>query len=298
MLPSPPRHPERLAFVGTPAIAVPPLRALVESGRRVELVVSRPDTRRHRRGHDEPSPVKAAALELGLPVTDDIDELCTVSPDMAVVAAYGRIIPTRVLEQVPMMNIHYSLLPRWRGAAPVERAILAGDRETGVCLMAVEEGLDTGGVYVCRTVEIGEHEYADELRARLVDASVELLLQTLVDGIGPAQPQVGTPTYAEKIEPADLELDWSRPAVEVERVVRVGGAWTTFRDHRLKVWRAVARAGEAGRDLAPGQLDGVLVGTGAGLLELQEVQPEGKPRRDADAWVLGARPRPDDRLGS
>jgi methionyl-tRNA formyltransferase len=297
VLPSPPRHPERLAFLGTPAIAVPPLRALVASGRRVELVVSRPDTRRRRRGHDEPSPVKAAALELGLTVTDDIDELAAVAPDMAVVAAYGRIIPKRLLERVPMVNIHYSLLPRWRGAAPVERAILAGDRETGVCLMAVEEGLDTGGVHACRTVEIGAHEYAEELRDRLVDASVELLLQTLAHGIGPAQPQVGTPTYADKIEPADLLLDWSRSAVEVERVVRVGGAWTTFHGHRLKVWRARARA-DAEHALAPGQLDGVLIGTGQGLLELQEVQPEGKARRDAEAWVLGARPRPGDRLGS
>jgi len=299
VLPRPPEHPTRLVYLGTPALAVAPLRALHAAGHDVALVVSRPDTRRGRRGHDEPSPVKAAALELGLPVTDELRRVLDVGADLGVVAAYGRIIPTDVLERLPMVNLHYSLLPRWRGAAPVERAILAGDHETGVCLMTVEEGLDTGGVHARRVVPIGEHETADELRDRLVTASTELLLTTLASGIGPAEPQAGEPTYAAKIDPAELELDWMRPAVELERVVRVGGAWTTVGGKRLKVWRAqAARSGE----VAPGRVDAsagsVVVGAGGGTtLELLEVQPEGKPRREATTWARGAHLSPDASLG-
>ena len=260
------------------------------------MVISRPDTRRSRRGHDAPSPVKAAAIELGLPVSDDLADALGVGADLGVVAAYGRIIPVSILADLPMVNIHYSLLPRWRGAAPVERAILAGDAETGVCLMAVEEGLDTGGVFARSAVPIGPHESADELRARLVDVSTEVLLGALQAGLGEPAPQVGEPTYAEKIGADELELEWSRPAVDLERLVRVGGAWTTFRGSRLKVWRAQAR--DRADAPAPGGLDGRMVGTGSGALELFEVQPEGKPRRDADAWLRGVHAGPDDRLGA
>jgi methionyl-tRNA formyltransferase len=260
------------------------------------MVISRPDARRSRRGHDAPSPVKAAAIELGLPVSDDLADAVGVGADLGVVAAYGRIIPVSILADLPMVNIHYSLLPRWRGAAPVERAILAGDAETGVCLMAVEEGLDTGGVFARRAVPIGPHESADELRARLVDVSTEVLLGALQAGFGEPAPQVGEPTYAEKIGADELELEWSRPSVDLERLVRVGGAWTTFRGSRLKVWRAQAR--DRADAPAPGGLDGRMVGTGSGALELYEVQPEGKPRRDADAWLRGVHAGPDDRLGA
>jgi methionyl-tRNA formyltransferase len=297
VLPEAPELPRRLVYLGTPEIAVPPLRALHDSGYEVALVVSRADARRGRRGHDEPSPVKAAARDLGLPVTDRLDDVLDVRADLGIVAAYGRIVPTRVLEQLPMINIHYSLLPRWRGAAPVERAILAGDRQTGVCIMAVEEGLDTGGVYAQRTLEIGEHETADELRARLASCSVELLLGCLRNGLGAPRPQTGEPTYADKIDPSELELRWDRPAVELERVVRVGGAWTTFHGRRLKVWAAGARSDHR-LALAPGGIDPPVVGTGDGVLELQEVQVEGKPRRPAAEWFRGARLTADDRLGS
>ena len=128
-------------------MAVPPLRALVGAGHDVALCVTRPDRRRGRGKEETPSPVKVAATELGIAVTHDMDDLTTAGVELAVVVAYGRIIPVRLLEQIPMVNLHFSLLPRWRGAAPVERAILAGDRQTGVCLMKVEEGLDTGPVY-------------------------------------------------------------------------------------------------------------------------------------------------------
>jgi methionyl-tRNA formyltransferase len=282
-------------YLGTPEVAVPPLVALRQAGHDVALVVTRPDARRARRGHDTPSPVKAAARELGLSVSHDVDDALGVGADLGVVVAYGRIIPVRVLERLPMVNIHFSLLPRWRGAAPVERAILAGDAQTGVCLMAVEEGLDTGDVYSRRVLDIGPHESADELRGRLVDAAVDVLLDALENGIGPPEPQVGEATYAQKIDPAELELDWSRPATELERVVGVGGAWTTWRGHRLKVWRATAEP--AARGLEAGQLAGDRVGTGDGALRLVEVQPEGKARHEATAWIRGARPASTDRLG-
>ncbi len=296
MLPTPPRHPARLVYLGTPDIAVAPLRALHAAGHDIALVISRRDARRSRRGHDAPSPVKAAAIELGLQVSDDLADALGVGAELGVVAAYGRIIPAAILAELPMVNIHYSLLPRWRGAAPVERAILAGDAETGVCLMAVEEGLDTGGVFARRVVPIGPHESADDLRARLVDVSTDVLLGALQDGLGEPEPQVGEPTYADKIETAELELEWSRPAIELERLVRVGGAWTTFRGQRLKIWRA--QAGDGVHPPRPGCFDGRIVGTGSGALELFEVQPEGKPRREADAWLRGVHPGPDDRLGA
>jgi methionyl-tRNA formyltransferase len=258
--------------------------------------VTRPDKRRGRGAALVPSPVKQAALELGLPVTDQVDDALTVGADLGVVVAFGRIIKPHVLAQLPMVNVHFSLLPRWRGAAPVERAILAGDRETGVCIMAVEEGLDTGGVYRAATVPIGDDESLDDLRGRLVELGTELLLSTLRDGLGEPEPQQGEVTYADKIDPAELHLEWTRPAVELHRLVRLGDAWTTFRGKRLKVWRTQLHAERS--VLAPGELDGTRVGTGNGLLELVEVQPEGKGRASAPAWRNGARPVAGERLGS
>jgi methionyl-tRNA formyltransferase len=237
--------------------------------------------------------VKAAALELGVPVSDRVDDVLDAGADLGVVVAYGRIIKPHVLAALPMVNLHFSLLPRWRGAAPVERALLAGDAETGVAVMAVEEGLDTGGVHAEARVAIGPEETADELRDRLVAIGTELLVSTLAQGLGDPRPQTGEPTYAAKIDPAELELEWHRPAVELHRLVRLGRAWTTFRGKRLRV--LAARLAEAA--LAPGQLDGLLVGAGAGALELVEVQPEGKSPQPALAWRNGARPEPQERFG-
>jgi methionyl-tRNA formyltransferase len=290
------REARRLVFLGTPDVAVAPLRALHHAGFDIPLVVTRPDKRRGRGAALVPSPVKQAALELGLPVTDQVDDALTVRADLGVVVAFGRIIKPHVLAQLPMVNVHFSLLPRWRGAAPVERAILAGDRETGVCIMAVEEGLDTGGVYRAATVPIGDDESLDDLRGRLVEIGTELLLSTLRDGLGEPEPQQGEVTYADKIDPAELHLEWTRPAVELHRLVRLGDAWTTFRGKRLKIWRTQLHAERS--VLAPGELDGTRVGTGNGLLELVEVQPEGKGRASAPAWRNGARPVAGERLGS
>lgn len=284
----------RLVFLGTPEAAVPPLRGLVDAGHDVALVVSRPDRRRGRNAEFSPSPVKAAALELGLPVADQVDDAMSVGADLGVVVAFGRLIKPHVLAVLPMVNLHFSLLPRWRGAAPVERAILAGDRETGVCLMALEEGLDTGGVYAEERVEIGEQETAEQLRSRLVGIGTRILVDQLTIGLGLPRPQEGEPTYADKLTPEDLHLDWTRPAAELARLPRVGKAWTTFRGRRLLVVRA--QAIDDGPD--PGVLDGLIVGTGEGGLQLIEVQAEGKAVQSAGDWRNGARPALGERLGA
>jgi methionyl-tRNA formyltransferase len=291
-----------LVYLGTPDAAVPPLRALVAAGHDVALVVSRPDKRRGRGGALVPSPVKAAALELGLPVTDQLTEATTVGAELGVVVAYGRIIPVAVLDQLPMVNLHFSLLPRWRGAAPVERALLEGDSETGVCLMAVEAGLDTGGVYAVEATEIEPDESVDELRARLVAIGCRLLEEHLADGragLPVPRDQAGNPTYAEKLLSHELELDWSRPAVHLRRVVRLGRAWTTFRGRRVRVLAAGPAGGGDGTPLGPGELSGATVGAGEGTrLELVTVQPEGKRPMDAASWLNGVRPGTGDRLGA
>jgi methionyl-tRNA formyltransferase len=268
---------------------VPPLRGLVQAGFDVGLVVTGADRRRGRGSATSPSPVKAAALELGLPVTSRVDDVLGVGADLGVVVAFGRLIKPHVLAEVPMVNLHFSLLPRWRGAAPVERAILAGDEETGVCLMQLEEGLDTGPVHSCERVAIGPEETLDELRGRLVDVGTGLLLRSLAEGLGTPVPQEGEVTYAAKLDPGELELNWARPAVELHRVVRLGRAWTTFRGGRLRVLRArVVEGGELSEGVAP---------AGEGALELVEVQPEGKRPMPAAAWLAGARPQPGERLG-
>jgi methionyl-tRNA formyltransferase len=277
--PPPAAPPRRVAYLGSPPLAVPPLRALVDGGFEVALVVSQPDKRRGRGGGLQPSPVKAAALELGLPVTDRVQDVVDAGVDLGVVVAFGRIIPVSVLERVPMVNVHFSLLPRWRGAAPVERAILAGDEVTGVDLMVVEEGLDTGAVFARREVPIGPDDSLEDLRARLVEEGTGLLLANLRAGLPQPVAQAGAPTYAAKIDPTERELDWTTSATDVHRRVRVGDAWTTHHGRRLKVHRTHV----------PPRGDGPVVPAGDGPVELVEVQPEGKPRIDAVAWARGAR---------
>jgi methionyl-tRNA formyltransferase len=288
----------RLAFLGSPDAAVPPLEALVAAGHEVSLVVSRADARRGRGAARTASPVKRAALDLGLSVTDDLDAVTGAGAELGVVVAYGRIIPRRVLDALAMVNVHFSLLPRWRGAAPVERAVLAGDTVTGVSLMRLDEGLDTGPVVGSAAVEIGTGEHAAALTRRLSDTGARLLVDALAGGVGAlaaGSAQVGTPTYAEKIGPDELRLDWERPATELERVVRLDRAWTTWRGERLRVLDAEAVEGAG---LAPGARRDALIGTGAGSLRLLLVQPAGRRPMDADAWGRGVRVGAQERLGA
>ena len=222
-----------------------PLRALHGPGYDIRLVVTQPDKRRGRGSSLLPSPVKAAAVGLGLPVSHRVDDVIDAGAELGVVVAFGRLIKPHVLDAVPMVNVHFSLLPRWRGAAPVERALLAGNTETGVSLMTLEAGLDTGPVHARRVVPIGPEDTADDVRAALVTQGTELLLEQLRDGLSPPVPQVGEATYAAKIDPAELQLDWTQPAIHLDRVVRVGRAWTCFRGARLQLLRPAAAGGPA-----------------------------------------------------
>jgi methionyl-tRNA formyltransferase len=293
-----PLRPQRLVYLGTPAMAVPPLQALVTSGWDVALVVTGADTRRGRGGATSPSPVKAAALELGLPVAHRVDDVVDTGADLGIVVAYGRLIRRPVLERLGFVNLHFSLLPRWRGAAPVERALLAGDTETGVCLMQLEEGLDTGPVFAHRRVPIDSRVTADALRRQLVEVGSELLGTTLDAGLHDPTPQEGEVTYAAKLAPADLEIHWDAGADAIDRVVRVGGAWTTWRGRRLKVVDAEPVGDGTTGAGPPGALAGDEVATGSGRLRLLTVQPEGKAAMPAAAWLHGAHPGPGERLGT
>lgn len=281
----------QLVFLGTPDVAVAPLRALHAAGHELELVVTGPDRRRGRGGATSPSAVKAAALELGLAVSHELDDVLGTDAQLGVVVAYGRLVPARVLTALPMVNLHFSLLPRWRGAAPVERAILAGDERTGVCLMQLEEGLDTGGVHARVEVGIGEDETADELRARLSQLGAELLVDSLDEGLGDVEPQSAEGvTYASKLGPTDRHLDWDDSAAQLHRVVRVGGAWTTLDGARLKVLAARPVAAPDGAD-APGVVaGGPVVRCGEDGLLLERVGPQGRAPMPATDWARGARP--------
>jgi methionyl-tRNA formyltransferase len=179
----------------------------------------------------------------------------------------------------------------------VERALLAGDERTGVCLMEVAEGLDTGALHAVEETAVAADDTLATLRGRLVDMGAEMLVKALGQGLPEPVPQTGAVTTAAKIDPAELEIDWARPAVEIDRLVRLGGAWTTFRGKRLKIWRAEVRPDGEGAGTC-GALDGLAVATGAGTLTLVEVQPEGKGRQDATSWRNGARPSAGERLGS
>jgi methionyl-tRNA formyltransferase len=278
----------RLAFCGSPSFAVPVLDALLDAGHDVACVVSRPDRRRGRGSQATPTPVKAAALERGIGVTERVGDLSSMALDLGVVVAFGAMVPTSVLEHVTMCNLHFSLLPRWRGAAPVERAILAGDAVTGVCVMQLEAALDTGPVYARATTDVGDKEL-EALRAELVVLGTGLLVDLLANGPGSLPEPVaqeGEPTYAAKLTDDELELDFRRSARELARVVRLGRARTTAGGKRL-----VVRACEV-LDVAPGapgELDGDVVSCGEGALRLVAIVPEGRREMTPAAWARGLR---------
>ena len=304
-------EPARIAFFGTPAFAVPTLRACQEVGT-VVAVVTQPDRPRGRGQHVTAAPVKEDATRSGLPIlqppklkgTDFAERLRELHLDVAVVAAYGRILPVDVLEapRLGCVNVHASLLPRWRGAAPIQWAIASGDDETGVCLMQMEAGLDTGPVLALRRTPILPGDTSETLQHRLSELGGTLVRDELPRFLAGAlvprpQPAAGV-TLARMVEKEDGRLDWSRPAVELERRMRAftpwPGAWTRLGSTLLKVWRAEVVPGSAapGTVLAAGRtLD---VATGAAALRLVEVQPEGKRRMTAADFLTGHRLREGD----
>lgn len=277
-----------LVFLGTPPAAAVVLEQLVESGFQVVHVVTRHDARRGRGSSLMPSPVKEVALRLGLPVSHDLEWMKAHSSMnmLGIVVAYGRIIPASVLLDTPMINIHFSLLPRWRGAAPVERSILAGDDVTGVCIMDIEETLDTGAVYAREEVRITESSTTATLTKELADVGARLLVTTLSNGLGTPVPQGDGATYAKKITTEEARIDWSATAVEIHRHVRALRAFTVLGGARIKILEVAIPDGAS--TLKPGELESdCYVGTGSGDLLLVRVQPEGKGPMAAADWMRG-----------
>ncbi len=284
----------RIAYLGTPQEAVEPLRALVAAGHEIVLVVTQADKRRGRGGALSPSPVKAAAQELFLPVSHRVKDILDTDAEVGVVVAFGRLLKPVVLDHMTFLNLHPSLLPRWRGATPIESAILAGDARSGVCVMKLEEEMDAGPIYAMAETDVFDDETADELSHRLFALGTVLLLEQLQQGLSEPTAQVGEPTFAQKISPEDLHLSWQQPAEQLARITRIGRGWTTFRGKRLLVLKT--RAVSKTVDGNPGTLEGTVVATGQGALELVTVQPEGKGPQSAQAWVNGARPEPREQL--
>ena len=283
------------------------MEALAKETFEISLVITNPGRPKGRGRQLHPSPIKEAAQRLSLPVAHDLADLEALfekpdTPDIAVVVAYGQIIPEHLLTKLPFINLHFSLLPKWRGAAPLERAILNGDTRTGICLMALEPTLDTGPIYSQTEREIAPHETLEELRQRLAIDAAELLVTALKQGLENPTPQRGDPTWAKKITPEDRHLKWSLTADQLNRVVRIGGAWTTFRNKRFLIWKAApipepalsVKQGELLWEAASARL---LAGAGDGTaLELSEVQPEGKSRMPAKSWVNGANLLPGEQM--
>jgi methionyl-tRNA formyltransferase len=307
----------RLLFAGTPEVALPSLAALLASpDHEVVAVLTRPDAPAGRGRWLTPSPVKQVALDAGVEVLTPTrpsepafqERLAELTPDICAVVAYGALVPAAALA-VPehgWVNLHFSVLPSWRGAAPVQRAILAGDDVTGATTFRLVEALDAGPVYGVMTTTVGERETAGELLGRLADDGATLLVATL-DGIEDGtvtaveQPADGV-SLAPKITPDDARVRWQTAAEVVDRTVRActpaPGAWTTVREQRLGL--GPVRPRPAAERLEPGALaaaDGaVLVGTGTAPVELGTVHPSGRPAMPAADWLRGARFDPADRL--
>jgi methionyl-tRNA formyltransferase len=281
----------RLVFLGTPEAAVPTLEAIVDAGHEIVLVVTRPDRRRGRGSELTPSPVKAAALRRGLAVTHRLADVGDVEAERAVVVAYGAIIPTALLEKTPLLNVHVSLLPRWRGAAPVQRAILAGDEVTGVSIISLEPTLDTGPVHLERRIPIGDDD-AEELTRRLAELGAQALIEVLAspDLLGHPTVQSGETTYAEKLDADTFRLSPTMSRELAWRTVRLGHAFFFLGTKRI----GALEARVTDEVVAQGELisrDGeVVMGLCDGGLLLVTMRPEGGKTMSARAWWSGLRP--------
>jgi len=298
----------RIVFAGSPAVAVPALDALIASRHEVVAVVTREDSPVGRRGRLTPTPVAARAEDAGLALikADRLDPGATTAildarPELGVIVAYGGLVRQPLLSgpRLGWINLHFSLLPRWRGAAPVQHAILADERETGVSVFQLVPELDAGPVYARLAEPIGRFQTSGALLARLAGIGAEVLagvVDSLADGTAVGEPQEGEPSYAGKLDAADGVLDWSLPASRLTARIRAvtpePGASTTLDGQRLKVLEA-APAHDALR-LAPGRVElvdrRVLVGTGDGIVELLRVTPAGRSPMSAADWYRG-RPR-------
>lgn len=293
----------RLAFMGTPDFAVPTLQALIEAGHEIACVWSQPPRRAGRGKALRPSPVQRAAEEAGLAVETPerfrepqvLARFAALDLDAAVVVAYGQILPPEALAapRLGCFNVHASLLPRWRGAAPIQRAIMAGDAETGVAIMQMEQGLDTGPVLTIARTAIGPEDTAGTLHDRLAEMGAELMVETLVEvaaGRATARPQPDDGvTYAAKIEKAEARIDWTRPAAELDRHIRglapFPGAWCEINGERVKLLMCRPEQGAG----APGTVldDRLLIACGEGALRVTRLQRQGRGASDAADMLRG-----------
>ena len=296
----------RLVFAGTPHFAARALESLVNAGHEVLLVLTQPDRKAGRGMHPAPSPVKQFALQRGLAIAQPLslrdpaveEQLRAVAPEAMVVVAYGLLLPPAVLG-IPArgaLNIHASLLPRWRGAAPIQRAILAGDAQTGITIMQMDAGLDTGPMLAQESIPISADDTALSLHDKLAPLGASMIVRTLADlealaPVSRAQPAEGI-TYAHKIEKKEAALDWRKSSRELDRTVRAfnpaPGAHAAFEGGSLKIWRArpVESQGEPGRVLSC-TADGIVVTCGEGALLLTELQRAGSKRLSARDFLLG-----------
>ena len=311
--------PLRIIFAGTPDFSVPSLEALLAAGQEVVAVYTQPDRPAGRGRKLTPSPVKAAALAQGLPVFQPptlrdegaVADLRALAADLMVVVAYGLILPQAVLDapRLGCVNVHASLLPRWRGAAPIQRALLAGDGESGVTIMRMAAGLDTGPMYLLRPLAIAPRETGGGLSDKLAALGAQALVAALpgiADGsLIPVPQDDDLANYAHKLSKAEAEVDWSRPAVEIDRLIRAFDPWpvaqTSLEGVSLRLWGSELTdlipppAALPGQVLAAGK-GGIEVSTGAGVLRLTRLQPPGKRPMSA-AEFLNARHLDGARLG-
>jgi methionyl-tRNA formyltransferase len=297
-------RPVRIIFAGTPPFAAAALNALADAGHTIVLVLTQPDRPAGRGMKLTPSAVKQAALMRGLPLSQPASlkapeaqaELAAANADVMVVAAYGLILPQAVLDlpRLGCLNIHASLLPRWRGAAPIQRAILAGDSETGITIMQMDAGLDTGAMLTKTPVPILETDTAASLHDTLAAAGARAIVAAL-ENLSTLEPHVQDDrqaTYAAKLSKDEAQLDWGQPAEVLARAVRAynpaPGAWTLLDGAPLKIWAAQAVAGEGspGRMLR-GEAEQLVIACGSGALALHEVQPAGSRRMPVAAFLAG-----------
>lgn len=295
----------RIVFMGTPEFSVPVLDALMDAGHDIACVYCQPPRKSGRGQKERPTPVHARALELALPVRhpkslkspEEQLDFHALGADIAVVVAYGLILPQAVLDAPAKgcLNIHASLLPRWRGAAPIHRAIMAGDAETGVCIMQMEAGLDTGPVLLRKSLRIGDSETTAQLHDRLSALGAAAITEALeqLDTLTPeVQPEEGV-TYAAKIDKSESRVDWALPAVAVDRLIRglspFPGAWCEVDGQRVKLLasRLADGAGAAGQVLSGSEQGRLIVACGTGAVELLQLQKAGKGAQDAGEFLRG-----------
>jgi methionyl-tRNA formyltransferase len=331
----------RIIFLGTPQLAVSVLQRLLDAGHEIAAVMTQPDKPAGRNRQTTPTPVKILAIENGIDViqpndlknAEFLETVQSLNADIGVVFAYGKIIPQQLLDipKYGMINIHASLLPRWRGAAPIQRAVMAGDKETGITIMQMDAGLDTGDILLKRELRIKNDDTAGSLTEELSGLGATALLEALDkierQDVTPEKQDDSKATYAEKISDKDYEIDWSKESDDIDNQVRglspKPGAFTYFNDKKIKIWRAsrvtedevktmfleacqesgpsetghTTFTGKPGDIITVDKRRGPVVATGTGLLVLDEMQPENKKKLSGGEFVCGYRIKTGDKLG-